>query len=84
MSKVTKIQIPELEEAPDIRYRRWSPEDKIILATYYGIKATKLIAQHFDRPIGQLHHMVGKLGISYMSTQKERDEIIKRIQSGEL
>lgn len=82
MQKVNRIKIPELEDAPDIGYRPWSVDEKITVVTYYGVKETRAIAQYLKRPTSQVHHTIGRLGILFTSSQKERDEVIQKIKDG--
>lgn len=78
--KVRRITIPELEDAPDIRAKKWSRDEELILATYYGKKSPGSIAKYLKRTVVGLHHHAQNMGLSYQITDEERERIIQRLQ----
>ena len=79
-----QIVIPELEAAPNIRYTRWSQEDKKIVATYYGRKDTQYLANYLGKSINALQGKTNVMGITCTSTDEEREELIRKIEAGEI
>lgn len=78
--KVRKIVIQELEDAPDIRGKKWSRDEELILATYYGKKSPASIAKYLKRTVTGLQHHARNMGLSYQITDEERERIIQRLQ----
>lgn len=78
--KVRKIVIQELEDAPDIRGKKWSRDEELILATYYGKKSPASIADYLKKSLMAIKHHAAIVGISYETTEEERERIIQRLQ----
>ena len=79
-----RIVIPELEAAPAQGRQFWSQEDKMIVAAYYGVKETDALARYLDRSLASIQFMARVLGISFSSTDEDRDTVTGRIEAGEL
>jgi len=78
--KVRKIVIQELEDAPDIRGKKWSRDEELILATYYGKKSPASIAGYLKRTLMAIKNHAAIVGISYETTEEERERILRGLQ----
>jgi len=78
--KVRKIVIQELEDAPDIRGKKWSRDEELILATYYGKKSPTSIAGYLKRTQMAIKHHSAIIGVSYKTTEEERERILRGLQ----
>jgi hypothetical protein len=83
MSKTRRIVIPELEEAPPPR-TFWTLEEKIVVASYYGRRETAAIANYLGKTLASTQGAAGALGINFSTTDEEREEIIRKIEAGEI
>ncbi len=81
--KVRKIVIQELEDAPDIRGKKWSRDEELILATYYGKKSPASIADYLKKSPMAIKHHSAIIGVSYKTTDEEREEILRKLQQEE-
>lgn len=79
-----RIIIPELEAAPDSIYVFWSRDEKVTLASYYGIKDTFSIAKYLGKSTGKIQSQAKKLNVRFGMTDTEREDIIRRIEAGEI
>jgi len=79
-----RIVIPELEAAPAQPRQYWSQQDKMVVAAYYGVKETDALARYLDRSLASIQFMARVLGISFSSTEEDRDTVTGRIEAGEL
>ncbi len=80
MPKVNRILIPELENAPPPQSTFWKREEKEAIIQYYGVKATRSIAQYLGRTTQQVASQASKMGLSFKSTQKERDALLAKLE----
>ena len=78
-----RIIIPELEAAPPAR-QYWTQEEKAILASYYGNRDTASIARYLGKSINSVQGLARMLGLSFTCTDEEREDIIRKIEAGEL
>lgn len=74
------IIIPELEDAPAPKNNFWSNRDKAILIHYYGRKETRAIGKYLNRTTTQITAQAQKLGISFESTEEERNTLIAKLR----
>jgi len=81
--KVRRITIPELEDAPESVSQKWTREEEIVLATYYGKKSPASIAGYLKRTPMAIKHHAAIVGISYETTEEEREEILRKLQQEE-
>lgn len=79
-----RVIIPELEAAPDSVYAFWSMDDKIALASYYGVKDTFALAKYLGKSTGKIQSQAKKLNVHFGMTDEERDEVILRIKAGDI
>ena len=77
-----RIVIPELEAAPEAEYTFWSMEQKIALASYYGIKDPEAVAKYLGKGTGKMQSQAKKLGVYYGMTDDDREEVIRKIEAG--
>ena len=79
-----RIIIPELETATPSGYSFWKQEDKMILASYYGIKDTTQIAEYLGKTVASVQAMTKTLGLKFVIIDEDREEILRKIEAGEI
>jgi hypothetical protein len=78
-----RIIIPELEELPKPAYDFWNQRDKLAVASYYGVKESQRLADYLGRSLASLQTQAVALGVSFTTSEEEREEICRAIEAGE-